>query len=216
MVYDPNIPMATDLLSQSQSDIQSNFAAIKALIDINHATFGNAQQGKHKYVELPVQSIPPIVFDAGEVAVYSGLNAQTNRNELYINKTNQATVVQIPSTASTLSLNSTPNNGDGAWSYLPSGLVIISDGFSGNTPGGFTGIVTVTIAIPITLTRLLSVVVSPFNGSTTNDINFAVRLIDITSATTFRIFVSSRTNTGAYASSSPFGYKFFAIAKPNI
>lgn len=148
MAYDPNIPQATDLLSQSQSDIQSNFAALKVLIDINHETFGNAQEGKHKYVELPVQTpSPPIAFAAGEVALYSFLNATTTKNELYINKTNQATVVQVPATASILSTNSNPGLNVAGWTYLPSGILMKWGSGSANGNTAFTFPVAATIPV---------------------------------------------------------------------
>lgn len=148
MAYDPNIPQATDLLSQSQSDIQSNFAALKVLIDINHETFGNAQEGKHKYVELPVQTpSPPIAFAAGEIALYSFLNATTTKNELYINKTNQATVVQIPATASILSTNSNPGLNVAGWTYLPSGILMKWGSGSANGNTAFTFPVAATIPV---------------------------------------------------------------------
>ncbi len=189
MTYDPNIPMATDLLSQSQSDIQSNFAAIKALIDINHATFGNAQEGKHKYVELPVQTpSPPIAFAAGEVALYSFLNATTVQNELYINKTNQATVTQIPATASILSTNSNPGSNVAGWTYLPSGILLKWGNGSAN---GLTAILyPVAGTIPV-FTNVMSVQITTAYGNAADGDGF-VRLQNF-SNTGFSAYGSART-----------------------
>ncbi len=47
MSYQNNIPQPTDALSQSQSDILNNFAAIQTLIDVDHVDFANINQGKH-------------------------------------------------------------------------------------------------------------------------------------------------------------------------
>ena len=124
MAYQPNIPASTDLLSDSQSDIQGNFQAIQTLIDVNHYDFASANQGKHFAISMPAQaSSPAIAFAAGEVGLYSYVNATTSQNELYINKTNQATVTQIPATASSLSITSAPVQGTAGWSYLPSGII---------------------------------------------------------------------------------------------
>lgn len=127
MAYNQNIPQATDLLSQSQGDIQSNFQAIKTLVDINHVTFGAADQGKHKWVTLPVQGATPPAgagFLAGELGLYNASYTVTNQSELFINKTNQATVVQVPTTASILSTNSNPGLNVAGWTYLPSGIIM--------------------------------------------------------------------------------------------
>src|SRR5438445_164595 len=55
----------------------------------------------------------------------------------------------------------------------------------------------------------LTVLVSPYNGTSTGDLNFAVRLVDINAATTFRIYISSRTSAGAAAGQT--GFQFLAI-----
>lgn len=215
-MYDPNSPKANQLLSQSQPIIQNNFAQIQNSFDVNHYDFDEGtDNGKHMYVEMPAQSAaPPILFAAGEIATYSFLNAATGVNELYVNKTNEATVVQVPMTASTLSLTSLPNAGTGGWTYLPSGLVLVWGNSAFVTPGGFNGINTATITLPITIQRVLSVVVCPFNGSTTNDLNFAVRVIDM-GMTSFRVFISSRTNTGAAPVGLQVGYQFTALCIPS-
>jgi hypothetical protein len=128
MPYDPNSPMAAQLLSVSQPIIQGNFAIIQNSFDVNHIDFGaGADNGKHKYAEFPVamtNPIPPVVFAAGEIALYGATNAVTAVNELYVNKTNQATVVQIPATASILSTNSNPGQNVTGWTYLPSGILL--------------------------------------------------------------------------------------------
>jgi len=125
MAYNANIPQPNDRLKDSQPEILANFQAINTLIGINHATFGASDAGKHTYIEfVPQLAAPPIVFPAGENAVYSFLNTLTSQNEIYVNKTQQATVVQVPFTASTLSITNLPSPQSNGWSYLPSGLLI--------------------------------------------------------------------------------------------
>lgn len=208
MAFNPNIPQSTDLLSQSQSDLLNNFQAIQTLVDVNHVDFASADQGKHKWVTFPSQGATPPAgsgFAGTELGLYNAVYATTTKQELFVNKTNQATVVQVPLTASLLSTNSAPPSNNGMWTYLPSGMIFKS----GSTQGTFSGIVTVTPTGGPAFTQILSVIVSPFNSSSTDDLNFAVRLIDINSATTFRVYFSSRTSSGA--ASGQTGLQFLAI-----
>src|ERR1700679_3027455 len=129
MAYNANIPQAGDLISQSQGDILANFQAIQTLVDVNHVDFASGDQGKHKFVTFPTQNPAP-TFSPTEMGLYNFVNTTTNKNELYVNKILGATQVQVPMTASSLSGGNTTNNGD-FWTYLPSGILIIS-GFVSN------------------------------------------------------------------------------------
>jgi hypothetical protein len=196
--YDPNIPQASTLLSVSQLDLLNNFGAIQALIDVNHVDFAAGDAGKHKWVTLPLQGAHPPAgsgFAAGELGLYNAAYALTTQNELFINKTNQATVVQVPSTASILSSNSAPAQNSAGWTLLPSGIVLRWGNFT-----GFTGLATVTLSTSAAngpaLTQILTVQVTPYNTSA-GDVNFAVRLSNIISPTQFSVYISSRTTTGA-------------------
>lgn len=180
MAYQPNVPQSTDLLSDSQSDIQGNFQAIQTLIDVNHYDFGTADEGKHFAVSMPPQaSSPAIAFAAGEVGLYSYINATTSQTELYINKTNQATVTQIPATASSLSITSAPAQGTAGWSYLPSGIYITwgSTTVNGNT------LITLTTPPP---NQILSVQLTPASGSSSY-VNAQVVLNNIVNRSTFNV-----------------------------
>lgn len=125
--YQGNIPQATDQLSVSQADIQTNFASIQSLIDIDHVDFSSLDAGKHAKVSLPVQGGVP-VFGAAEVGIFSLLGS-TNVNELYIRKNvGGGGTANIAATASTLSLNAAPAAGSEWFSMLPSGLLIKGGG----------------------------------------------------------------------------------------
>jgi len=195
--YNPNIPQPTDLLSVSQGNLLNNFGALQALIDVNHVDFAATGAGKHKWVTLPLQGATPPAgagFIAGELGLYNAAYALTTQNELFINKTNQATVVQVPATASVLSANSAPAQGSPGWTLLPSGIVLRWGNFT-----GFTGLATVTLSTSAAngpaLTQILTVQVTPYNTSV-GDVNFAVRLSNIISPTQFSVYISSRTATG--------------------
>jgi len=121
--YTTNVPQGAQAISSTQAPIQSNFQAINELIDINHETFGSADFGKHKYLQMPVQASAPS-FSVGEEGLYN-LNyaALTAKNELYVHKQTSSGTADIPFTASILS-NSTPAGGTNGWTYLPSGILM--------------------------------------------------------------------------------------------
>lgn len=201
MAYNTAIPVASNLLSVDQGNIQANFAAISTLVNVNHVDFNGADQGKHKWVTMPSQgAIPPAGsgFSAGEIGLYNAVNPTTTKNELYINKTNQATVVQVPATASYLSVNSAPASGSNGWTYLPSGIVLIW-----GTITSANGLTTVTLATEVpsapALTRILNVIVCPFSTSS-GDVDSAARAAGYDSSSPalfFRAYVSSRISFGA-------------------
>jgi len=203
MAYQSNIPQATDLLAVSQGDILNNFSAISTYLNVNHVDFNGADQGKHKWVTFPVQSMnPPVVFNAGEIGVYSFLSPVTGVNELYINKTNQVTVVQNTITASVLSTTSAPANNSSGWSYLPSGIIIKWG--NGNANGNTAITFPVAANIPV-FTEVFSVQLTTFVNSAV-DTNTFVRLSAFTNVG-FNCYGSSRTATGAAACS----FQYLAI-----
>lgn len=113
MPYQPNIPAATDILSQSQSDIQGNFQAIQTLIDVNHYDFASPLQGKHMFSSYPVQSGSPGT-SATEVAVFSRTSTLTTEPELCVQFLSNGSVVEM--TSAELTAN--------GWTYLPSGVLL--------------------------------------------------------------------------------------------
>lgn len=73
MTYNPTIPQANDLISQSQGQIQTNFSQADTIFDANHYTFDNAtvaNRGKHRYSSYVEQGSDPATA-AGDVAIYS-------------------------------------------------------------------------------------------------------------------------------------------------
>lgn len=75
MSYDPNIPAANDLLSDSQGDIQQNFSRANTVMSEDHYPFADntANAGKHKFVKLPNGASPvPAASQGGLYAKASG------------------------------------------------------------------------------------------------------------------------------------------------
>lgn len=138
MAYNSLIPKSTDTLSLSQGDILANFTALGAIAGNTNPASGslNATSG-FNWVYLPSQgSTPPAgsAFPAGDVAMYSFVNATTTRKELYINKTTAAGVLtQIPATAAKVTASAAiPGAATSrGWTYLPSGaLMVWGDGYT--------------------------------------------------------------------------------------
>lgn len=204
MAYNPNIPQATDVLSQSQQDLLNNFTSIGNTFDVNHVDFNaGADAGKHIYVEFPAQPMsPPITFPAGEMVLYSFLSGVTSQNEIYVNKTNQATVVQIPLTASILSVASDPGNNVSGWTYLPSGILLM---WGNGTANGNTNITFPVAATVPTFTNVMSVQLTTYANST-SDSNTFVRLSAFTN-TGFQCYGSARTSV----STSACAFQYLAI-----
>jgi hypothetical protein len=188
------IPNATDQISQSQSQIQTNFASIKSLIDVNHVDFSDGVNfGKHYAVTFPVQLAANLpTFLSGEVALYNMLpTAQptTGVDELFINKiVSGGAAVQIPMTASILSTSNAPGFSSSGWSYLPSGILLKWGTF--NATQNQLGTVTYTFGsnIPV-FTQVFTVqCIQTFpSGATLSELNDSVTAGNYTT-TTFQIF----------------------------
>ncbi len=189
-----NVPQPTQSLGQTQSLINANFSTIDTAFSINHVPYNDpsGNQGKHNLVDFPVQTVAPTLA-AGDVGIYNLNNATTTKNEAYIHKITGATTINIPFTASTLSANSTPTSGSGVWTYLPSGVIMLT----GNGTGS--GLTTVTFGgagIPA-LTQILNVIICRSTQGVTTDTNTDVAFVDIVAVNQFRVFVSARTTVGA-------------------
>lgn len=96
MAYDQNIPQATDRIKDSQSALLANFQAIKTLVDVNHETFGSANEGKHAKVDLTDQTSSAPTPGAGQIVLYNAddVASGSGRKELWANN-NSALVYPI-------------------------------------------------------------------------------------------------------------------------
>ncbi len=139
MAFLPLIPQSTDQLSISQGNILNNFTILGAIAgNANPSSASiNAASG-FNWVFLPANgAIPPAgaAFPAGEIGLYSALNAATGRNELHINHSVVGpTVVQTPITAYVQGGTNVANG----WCYLPSGLKMAWGRATCAAPGVFT------------------------------------------------------------------------------
>jgi|FreactcultureFD7_1027221.scaffolds.fasta_scaffold02489_7 hypothetical protein len=140
MAYNPNIPQATDTLNSSQGDLLANFMAIQTLIDVNHYDFASANQGKHMFVTMPVQTQSPGTA-LGEMALFT-MNDGSGTPQLWLQAQNQASAGPA---VNFTTYNTTLANGG---TNLPSGIVLKWG--QGTTTGGVQA-VTFTTAFPTAL-----------------------------------------------------------------
>lgn len=94
MTYNPAIPQPTDLISASQSQIQTNFSQADTAFGINHVLFSTvANQGKHNRVDFLRIGAPASA--ASEAVVYQ--KAGPVSSELFLRRDGVATEVQLTS-----------------------------------------------------------------------------------------------------------------------
>jgi len=117
--YQSNKPEATDQKNVSQGDIQGNFAAIKTLIDVNHETFDDPNEGKHKYVTFPQQGVDPNLIETNQATIYSKISAVTGKTGLFWQ--NEGDGFVAGDITEMTAFNAVGNNG---YTMLPSGLKI--------------------------------------------------------------------------------------------
>lgn len=114
MPYNQNIPQPADQISDSQNDLLNNFGSIYTLVNVNHVTFDDPNQGKHAFVEMPQQAMAPVTA-LGEVGLYCLASAYgAGSPTLVYRKENSGAQVEIASA----------NLANPGWTFLPSGLLI--------------------------------------------------------------------------------------------
>jgi hypothetical protein len=198
MVYQYNIPASTDQLSVSQGDIQGNFNALGAIAGNTQPASAslNATSG-FKWINLPNNgAIPPAgsAFPATNVALYSATDATSTQNELYINKTNNAGVVQIAATESILgSSNPVPGVFGNATGYtmLPSGIKLVW----GTAVGSGVGAQTITLAGAQAFANTILTAQCTIIGTSATAVQALVRLQGFPGANQFSVVVSNVTGT---------------------
>lgn len=181
MPYLPNIPAPTDIISQSQSQIQGNFQAIQALVDINHVDFASGDQGKHTMVEFVNQAVVP-TFLATEVGFYNKVSTLTTVNELWFKRNGNAGVTGVPVSAS--------QQATAGWLYHVNAML---EKWGTVSPGGAG-----TFAFPFPVGAQIPVFVNAFN-------------IVITPQANTTIFVSALTNVDFTYTTSGAGDFYYRV-----
>lgn len=134
MTYNPNIPINTDYMVNSQIQCKSNFQSINNVWSRNHIPLNNAQQGMHKVILIKPQTADPTT-PADQVCLYTKtVGSDTN---LYFMPNNTQTPIQLTYPSISTGLSSTDPNIylDDQYTYMAGPFVIyvgnlfVADGF---------------------------------------------------------------------------------------
>lgn len=114
MTFNANIPQATDLISASQSQIQTNFSQSNTVFGVDHTAFDVVtNQGKHKKSTYVEQLANPAT-SPDELTLFSkDLGGATT---LYLRKENNGTVIQMS--------GQDPVAASEGQTFLPGGMIL--------------------------------------------------------------------------------------------
>ena len=113
MVYTVDIPQPTDDPSQSQGQILGNFQGINTLVNVNHVDFDEADEGKHKFLQMPEQAAAPATA-ANEAGLFAQESSLTAVTELVFRRESSGTEIEFTGLLAN-------TNG---WTRLPSGILL--------------------------------------------------------------------------------------------
>lgn len=118
MAYTYNKPDATDTISSSQSVLKDNFTAIKSLVDINHVTFGDPDEGKHTKLVMPKQTTFPATA-ATEWSLFSALDLGGVNTQLFLRNNSSAATI-----TNDINLTGASKTNTAGWCVLPCGIIM--------------------------------------------------------------------------------------------
>ena len=117
MTYNPNIPQAGDIPSQSQLQILTNFNQVNTVFGVDHYTFNEpipGDRGLHRFLHLEVQAGDAVTTPT-QVSLYDKNDGIAPN--LYYRRSNNGSVIKMTSNADPI-----------AWSpgcsFLPGGILI--------------------------------------------------------------------------------------------
>lgn len=157
--YNNNVPLATQQINQTQAPIQTNFASLETLIDVDHVDFSDPNYGKHNTVTFPVTNPLSPMFGTTEFALFNEPDPATTLNQLWLNNPTNLAFVQFPIAASIFNTVAAPATSSKGWSVLPSGFTVQWGSQATNDALGSAG--TVKFSITYT-TRIIQVMVSGY------------------------------------------------------
>lgn len=88
MTYTIGIPAANNNPSSDQPLMRDNFTAINNLIDIDHVTFNNTDQGEHKQVTFNANHVPGVSPTDPSSILYTNVGSASTVAELYYRNQN--------------------------------------------------------------------------------------------------------------------------------
>lgn len=188
MTYNPNIPAAGDFLSDSQSQIQTNFSTANAAFSRNHVAFPIAtDNGKHKFIEMPISATIPAPLPAlssGEGTIYA--KTVSAASQLFYTPDASGNEYQMTATSSAnFASFAAATNG---WTFLPGGLILNY---------GSTTSVTSSSTTNVTFPRAFSSAVYSVQATVVTNDNSTIRF-SLENAATLGGFTTTQTSSSHF------------------
>lgn len=148
-IFDPNIPLPTDDLSDSQQDLLDNNRALDATFARNHRAFSDktASNGKHTFIEMVRQAAipkPKPELSSSTGTIYTKYVGASNRTNLFYTNDNSGIEYQLSNTAPTTDIynkcgeiTSDSANFFSGWTFMGQKTImqygyVLNAAFSGN------------------------------------------------------------------------------------
>ena len=113
MTFTPNIPTTGQSLGNTRDAIRGNFTNYFNTISVNHVDPNLADQGKHKFLQMPDQAAAPNTA-ANEIGLYSKDVAGNSR--LFLRQENNGAEIQLTGVS--------PLVATSGYTFLPGGLIL--------------------------------------------------------------------------------------------
>lgn len=92
--FTPNVPIGTQTLGQTVTAVNDNFGNYNGVTSVNHGAPNSSVQGKHTFVEMPVQSTPPTTL-SGEGGLFTQSAGSPSQSEMFYQRDSNATNYQM-------------------------------------------------------------------------------------------------------------------------
>lgn len=157
MTYNPNIPQASDKISQSQSDILTNFTQLDLIFDNDHFKYSaGANNGFHRQVQFPTIPTPPVVAGVGS-ALYTAADAG-GKTQLFFK--NFLQTIQVTGVTGTLAAATN------SFITLPGGIIVAWGTDTGASSGSGVYSINLNGASGVTFTNVFIALLNPVNSQT--------------------------------------------------
>ena len=140
MTFTPNIPTTGQSLGNTRDAIRNNFTNYNDVISVNHYAPNLAEQGKHKFIQMPEVAAPPATLP-NEIGLYPKDVGGDAR--LFLRQENNGTEIQIS--------GADPLIGTSGYTFLPGGITLQ---WGSEVKNGSTG----TLTFPVAFTTVFQVV----------------------------------------------------------
>lgn len=157
MPYKPTPPASGGTLSGTRDTIRNNFTQIETVNNVNHGAYDEADQGKHKFLQMPEQATANLLAtSATEIGLYN--SAVNNNLTLRSPSSGSSYQLTVYNDANIATFGSNPG-----WTFLPGGLIMQ---YGTNAAASSTG----SVAFPFSFTTIYQVqVTSSRTGTGSNN-----------------------------------------------